>query len=611
MATTNPNDRPTASGPGGTVPRFGMFAGPNYAGGKAWANGQLPTSEAWKVTPIGVLDAVTKNHDINYTYIEQTYKGTDAATLRAKNQALWQSDKEMLSNMLAYQPQNWLEAQYRDAAVQAFIAKADISYGKDIDLVGDWNRDLSGLDSKYGPLQRNDSGGVNWNVFSLAGAGATYTSTGMEALSTSGVNVQVAMLFNDHLQPGNIAAQNVGTLGEGSDPSAAQDYSRRILVPQRDPVNSDLFTAEGYINGKWVRIEYDSKNNKLVRSESSNGQLESQTTYKGEKASGEAGEYGHANFGVTKQAYVNGESVGEAEQTVKNAANLPALKVSPHTEAVRPLVEAADPALFPSAPTAADKAWQTGNAVSDYVDSHDPTDPRSVDAVNGSDLQSDQYVPPASPAPSPPSTILTPDLTETQVGQINAGLGRNPDTGAPAWGDGTQYADASGQPIVSDAGPDAPPSFQGDPDFYSNDRVPTPGDGGAANALNTLLTLDNWDDLSDLQRANALGGAYNLIAGNSNGALPGIPAEYMAGLGFLAALDSGDAGAILVSGLNFADTLGMIDLAPSVIPGLNLLLALDSGNPNAIASSTISLLVALECIPVYGQILAVFITMIG
>lgn len=83
------NERPSAPGPGGVGPRFGMYAGPNYAGGQALGANQLPSEQAWKVPPIGFLDDVTRTHDINYTYIEQTYKGNDAATQAAKTQALW------------------------------------------------------------------------------------------------------------------------------------------------------------------------------------------------------------------------------------------------------------------------------------------------------------------------------------------------------------------------------------------------------------------------------------------------------------------------------------------------------------------------------------------
>jgi hypothetical protein len=71
------NDRPTNTGSGGFVPRFGMYAGPGYAGGQTWkapdGKDLLVTRNAWQVAPVSFLDAVTQNHDINYTHIEQTH----------------------------------------------------------------------------------------------------------------------------------------------------------------------------------------------------------------------------------------------------------------------------------------------------------------------------------------------------------------------------------------------------------------------------------------------------------------------------------------------------------------------------------------------------------
>lgn len=355
--------RPTAPGPGGAVPRFGMYAGPNYAGGQAWGKGQMPSAQAWQVRPIGFLDDVTRTHDINYTYIEQTYRGSDAAAQAAKTQAFWQADKEMLANMLGYQPRNWLEGQYRSAAVHAFVAKADMSYGKHVDVVGEWNQDLAGIDPKFPAMPVTESGRADWNPFGLAHAGATYTSTGMEALSTSGVNGQVAMLFNQHIRPGNIAAHQAASHGDSHDPQAAQDYSRRIMVPQRDPVHQNIFTAEGYINGKWVTIRYDSRENELVRAVHSGGQRESVTTYSGAPDPGSAGrEYGHANFTVTRQNYVNGEPAGDPVTLPPvKADDLPALAESRHTQGISGLVTQGEAAVYPSAPTEEDRAWQRGD----------------------------------------------------------------------------------------------------------------------------------------------------------------------------------------------------------------------------------------------------------
>ena len=356
--------RPTAPANRGYVPRFGMYAGPNYAGGHALRNGELPDTAVWRVPPVGYLDDVTRNHDINYTYIEQTYTGQDAASREAKTQAFWQADKEMLAGMLGHQPSNWLEAQYRTAAVQAFVAKADMGYRPAVDVVGDWNRELAGIDPKFPALQANEQGRARWNPMGLMHDGATYTSTGMEALSTSGVNSQVAVLFNTHIRPGNIAPQKVKTHGDHYDPDAERDFSRRLMIPQRDPKDPNVFTTQGVIQGKDVHVWYHSQDKRLIRAVSSNGQIESKTTYRGVESSGPAGKkYGHADFTVSRQDFKIGQPHGEPVTLppVKAAAAAD-LEQGPslHTAQVKVEVLKGKDAQFPKGPTEADKAWHSG-----------------------------------------------------------------------------------------------------------------------------------------------------------------------------------------------------------------------------------------------------------
>jgi hypothetical protein len=340
-----------------------MYAGPNYAGGRALQPGETPSADDWRVRPIGFLDDVTRNHDINYTYIEKVYTGNDPASQTACQQALWQADKEMLGNMLRYQPGNWLEAQYREAAVKAFVAKADLSYRPAVDVVGEWNRELADIDPKFPALRSTESGHAQWNPLGLVHAGATYTSTGMEALSTSGVNVQAAMLFNPHIRPGSIAPQHGAPLNsDGYDPAAAQDHSRRILVPKQDPINADIFTAEGRIGGKRIEVTYDAKENKLVRSVYSGDQIESVTTYNGERAPEErGGQYGFADFEVSRQDFVNGVPKGDPVMLPPVIApQTPTLQESGHTQTVTQTVVQGTNAQYPDKPTPADRAWHSG-----------------------------------------------------------------------------------------------------------------------------------------------------------------------------------------------------------------------------------------------------------
>lgn len=355
--------RPTAPANRGFVPRFGMYAGPNYAGGHALRKGELPDAAVWRVPPVGYLDDLTRNHDINYTYIEQTYQGNDPASQTARTQALWQADKEMLAGMLHYQPSNWLESQYRSAAVQAFVAKADMGYRPAVDVVGDWNREFAGIDPKFPALQASEQGRARWSLPRLLHDGGIYINTGMEALSTSGVNSQVAVLFNTHIKPGNIAQQKVDSHGELYDPHAERDFSRRLMIPQRDPEDPKVFTAQGVIHGKEVHVWYSSLENKMLRTVSSNGQIEHQTTYDGVETPGPAGKkYGHADFTVTRQPFKDGQPHGEPETLppVKAAAVADLeQEESAHTRDIKVEVLKGKDAQFPNGPTAADKAWHS------------------------------------------------------------------------------------------------------------------------------------------------------------------------------------------------------------------------------------------------------------
>lgn len=391
--------RPTAPGPGGFVPRFGMYAGPNYAGGRALRSGEAPSAAVWQVRPVGFLDDVTRNHDINYTYIEKVYTGDDAASRAARNQALWQADKEMLGNMLRYQPGNWLEAQYRDAAIKAFVAKADTSYRPHVDVVSEWNRDLAGIDPRFPSLSASESGRAQWQVWRLVHSGATYTSTGMEALSTSGVNTQVAMLFNTHLRPGHIDPLKP-TSRDHAYPETDRDDSRRMLVPKRDPNNPNVFTAEGNIDGKRVSIWYDQEKMMLTRTVYNGDEVESKTTYQGVIAPGDSGEkYGYADYEVVRQDYAKGKPQGDPVKLPSiKAPETPPLQESEHTRAIRPNVEQGYGARHPDKPAAADRAWHSGERTTPTPpESAKPSDTPSTTAPKPAAVASDEHPAAAQP----------------------------------------------------------------------------------------------------------------------------------------------------------------------------------------------------------------------
>jgi hypothetical protein len=96
------------------IPRFGMFAGPNYAGGQSLGN-TTPAASVWQTKPVNFLDEVTRYHDMNYTWNQKVY-GEGTAQYDA---ARWQADKEMFQNVLAWKPPagDFISTSYRQALI--------------------------------------------------------------------------------------------------------------------------------------------------------------------------------------------------------------------------------------------------------------------------------------------------------------------------------------------------------------------------------------------------------------------------------------------------------------------------------------------------------------
>lgn len=121
----------------------------------------------------------------------------------------------------------------------------------------------------------------------------------------------------------------------------------------------------------------------------------------------------------------------------------------------------------------------------------------------------------------------------------------------------------------------------------------------ATNAFNTFLsTLNGWENMSDVQRAAAVVNFYNSMATLSGGSLPISGLGTVAtGLNLISALESGNYGGAIISGLQLADSLtqtagslGVVSstLGTQFIPVLNLALAVNSGNPYSMASSALA-----------------------
>jgi LysM repeat protein len=255
----------------------------------------------------------------------------------------------------------------------------------------------------------------------------------------------------------------------------------------------------------------------------------------------------------------------------------------------------------------------------------DVTNPASANAVNGSDLQSDQYTPPKQQALSDFEQALLDAFQNPQI----------PD------GPGTQYADA-GSNTASDAGgasgtaqnSQANQPTAGSPstaeyvngsdlqsDLATAERMAQLQAAAALGLVNTIIGLQNWNVQSDLSHLSTAIGLYNQLNHISGGALGsstglGNLGQLGAGLGFLSALESGNVGGIVANGVALGNAVfdGAVSSAignalgiqaGNVVPGLGLLIALDSGDPLSVVSA------ALAFVPGWGQAAAIFLSIAG
>ena len=232
-------------------------------------------------------------------------------------------------------------------------------------------------------------------------------------------------------------------------------------------------------------------------------------------------------------------------------------------------------------------------------DSHNPEDPHSRDAVNGNDLASDQYQP-DTPNPSD-VTNPTPDTLGTGPGSTGDTL-NNDSLENPTYGGGDVDT-----PIISDDGYD-PGSYidSHDPtDVHSGDAVN--GSDLASdqatdlanlntattglNLFNTLVNgLQNWDNASDLARIQTAVTLYNQLNSLNGMNMPNM-GGVGAGLSLYSAIENGDYGSMVVSGVQLGNALSSSGMGVS----------------QAIADTAIAQAIGLEAaqvVPVLGLIVS-------
>lgn len=260
----------------------------------------------------------------------------------------------------------------------------------------------------------------------------------------------------------------------------------------------------------------------------------------------------------------------------------------------------------------------------------DPTDSGSADAVNGADHQSDNYLHVIDiPAPA----LANHFAGGNAGGAYGAGQLMGFDV-LPFSGSSSFLTNADGDIVgeinILPSGYHQIKNLFGEA-VYVSDRDDTRGQtltqaqyeqaqysqaAGAVGLMNSIIGLQQWGDMGDLQRVAAIASIYNVVDKLTGGTLPSDFGGAASVLGLLNALDQGNIGSAMVSGISavnfFADdmaskaigsALGME--AANVVPGLNLLLALDSGDPVSILAA------AVNFIPGWGQVASVVITLLG
>ncbi|MCZ2497188.1 tandem-95 repeat protein [Xylophilus sp. Kf1] len=132
---------------------------------------------------------------------------------------------------------------------------------------------------------------------------------------------------------------------------------------------------------------------------------------------------------------------------------------------------------------------------------------------------------------------------------------------------------------------------------------------GALGLLNAIVGLQHWDAMTDVQRAAAVVSIYQLVDKLNGGALPGELGGAAAALGLFSALERGDVGGAVYSGLSLveavtstAQTAGLVtqNFGGSFLPALSMVLAVSSGDPVAIAASGLALMSAMSVIGPWG-----------
>jgi hypothetical protein len=229
---------------GDFIIKWGMWAGPDYAGGK-FANGlnfkdetdlmfkaYFPGTSTY-VAPTSYLDGAARIHDLGYWYAEdQLRQGltqqfhvesvglltTEQKTspvyldlMKGMKNAYNNADLVLVQNILQYKPPNAIESAYRDLMLSTFVLKSMLLNGGDVQL----GSLLPKLQEIAPGLQLPSTVSTILNAVPEVAKAAYWMYTGLQDLAISGLSAQEMGLLNQHLtsalnleQPGYPQAAN-------------------------------------------------------------------------------------------------------------------------------------------------------------------------------------------------------------------------------------------------------------------------------------------------------------------------------------------------------------------------------------------------------------------
>ncbi|MGH9879459.1 MAG: hypothetical protein ACRD5H_17650, partial [Nitrososphaerales archaeon] len=190
-------------------------------------------------------------------------------------------DKEMLDNVMAYQPasSDILGSQYRELIVKGFYVKAQVEYGLGDEMAAFYDEALTPLDPGF---ERPNGLGIR-NIFTNLSdyhqANALRLSD-FELVATLDMSSQEKNFFNAHLQ--GVKSIDNRTTDESGSPILTFDYRNRWIVPTFNG-STGIWSADVVIDEKRVVMELNKGTREFTKTIYESASSESNSILKIEK----------------------------------------------------------------------------------------------------------------------------------------------------------------------------------------------------------------------------------------------------------------------------------------------------------------------------------------